>query len=296
MDELLDINKMIEMVPAIKEKSIIDFVNIISVNNDVIRTRKDRGFFSNIFASVTGKNTREINLMFENINTQFEAVYDYFHYFEENQARSLSALNIVTEFLIETRIGVMKLQDRFYENINKIEQKIDSLKRDLEDKIKRIDLKIEAKNEIDAEFNKLNLGYFNDFSILERVKIILENIYFGSTGNLFKKNVDEKFISDMKINIKAKIKDYLSDNYKSDTLNRKDLFMTQNKSKKSKLLIDNLFNYDLPFAKAIFSVDKSGFEILNSNNYSDLPFYINKEILTNRLFDEIIDDRKYLYE
>lgn len=122
-DDLIDINVTIDMIPSIKEKTIIDFVNIISVNKDIIKTRKDRDFLLNTFATLTGKNKREINLMFDNINTQFEAVNEYLNYFENILIQSLSALNIITDHLIETRSGIMQLQDSFYEKISNMEKK-----------------------------------------------------------------------------------------------------------------------------------------------------------------------------
>jgi|GEM_PF-5657748 len=296
-DDLIDINVTIDMIPSIKEKTIIDFVNIISVNKDIIKTRKDRDFLLNTFATLTGKNKREINLMFDNINTQFEAVNEYFNYFENILIQSLSALNIITDHLIETRSGIMQLQDSFYEKISNMEKKINYIRDNLEKQIKHIDLKLKAKNEIDAEFNKLKLGYFNDFTVIERIKIILENLYFGDTGNLFQNNNDEKYIEELSINIKAKIMGYLKENMPdSQILKTKDIFNFNNKKDESKIIIENLFNYELPFAKAVYSVNKKGFNDSILDNIPGLYNFYNIDILTKKIFDEFICRRKYFYE
>lgn len=296
-DDLIDINVTIDMIPSIKEKTIIDFVNIISVNKDIIKTRKDRDFLLNTFATLTSKNKREINLMFDNINTQFEAVNEYLNYFENILIQSLSALNIITDHLIETRSGIMQLQDSFYEKISNMEKKINDIKDNLEKQIKHIDLKLKAKNEIDAEFNKLKLGYFNDFTVIERIKIILENLYFGDTGNLFQNNNDEKYIEELSINIKAKIMGYLKENMPdSQILKTKDIFNFNNKKDESKIIIENLFNYELPFAKAVYSVNKKGFNDSILDNIPGLYNFYNIDILTKKIFDEFICRRKYFYE
>lgn len=90
---------------------------------------------------------------------------------------------------------------------------------------------------------------------------------------------------------------YLKENMPdSQILKTKDIFNFNNKKDESKIIIENLFNYELPFAKAVYSVNKKGFNDSILDNIPGLYNFYNIDILTKKIFDEFICRRKYFYE
>lgn len=286
--------------PALREKVIIDFVNNITNNKDLINNqKKQKGFFENIFSQITGKNKKEITLLFQNMNQQFESVLEYFEYFSKlynisfNEIESLKeGFKFISDQLLKTREIVTESNQKIKNKINEISQEINKIN----DRLDKIDLKVDIQHQIETQFSKLELKYYDNYPILARIIIVVKNIFSQSLGYFITKYPNEKErIKDYKIQILAKIKTYLKGNFKSDIIYINELVKDVNElNQENKDILLYILNENkrevISYSLKQVVEKEDGYEFIqtaNEERLKTMPYIFDLKTLAENIFDEL---------
>lgn len=117
-----ELEDLLEKIPVLQDKHIVDLVNGLEVVKDHIRVRErsNNSFFQRMVDAFSGKSALRQKQIDQNLSTGFESAVVWLEHLQAQQIRSDRALAHVTYKLTETRAGVQKLALRHLELENEV--------------------------------------------------------------------------------------------------------------------------------------------------------------------------------
>jgi len=192
--EAQEIRRLVQSVPILQDKMIVDLVNGIQVTQDHIRLRQDRitGLGTRIFDTITGKSALRQQRIDQNLNEGLRTTMVWLENLQASQIQTDRALAYVTQKLSETRKGMIKLVDKHIELKNEVRQLTEQI-HGLEEHFTRqtdqirkelasIDMRQGALIQMDKEFSKWAGGGYAHFSPLVQMLLVLESLSWGPFG------------------------------------------------------------------------------------------------------------------
>jgi hypothetical protein len=188
--------------PQLKEKAIVDFINGMEVNGDLIRVREEvnSGFISRIWQDITGDSHTRQQQIDKNMEAGLHAVSDWLQVLQSNQVKSDLAITTVSQKLIETRQGLMRLQAHHKDLKVQVDglmiyvEQLDGKFSDLKNKLYQVDAGRLATQQMDAVYDKWQVGKLDEYPLLVRLYLVLDEMYWGDFGTYcrqYKVNTDE---------------------------------------------------------------------------------------------------------
>lgn len=144
MENVLLPAELLEDIPQLREKTVVDVVNGLEVVDDQLRWRDEYlgSFLNRLWDNMIGASARRQQSIDRGAQGVLSGMNDWLHALQAAQAESDIALARVAERLSETRQGVMKLQARH---------------RELRDEVKTLDGRLEAHiGSTEAALSKLH--------------------------------------------------------------------------------------------------------------------------------------------
>ena len=93
-------------VPGIGDKAIIDLINGIQINKDIVRYRKNRGWFGNLISKLDGSDHKRQLLLDGNLIAGQEALSNWVLELTDSLKISQIALEITQNSLLEARDAI----------------------------------------------------------------------------------------------------------------------------------------------------------------------------------------------
>ncbi len=195
MSQELRVNELISEHPQLKEKALVDFINGIEVNNDHIRVseKNNEKFFGRVWGGLIGETQDRQNTINQHTNEALSSISQWLQFLQHHQVESDLAITTVTEKLVETRQGVMRLQIKH----NHLSEQIDLLILEfdtLDAKFNQLTLKLQqvdagrlAKQHLDAVFDKWEAGRLDDYPVMIRLYLVFDELHWGDFGNYCRK-------------------------------------------------------------------------------------------------------------
>ncbi len=221
-----DKKEIIEKLPNLPDKFIVDFANGIDVAKDHVRVKRSRGGFVDRFCdSIPGKDHRrqnEINMCLidglegslrwltevtESLSLTNIAVIKAFESIDKIQ----SSQSKIIDYSIETRKSLNELNELFQSRVKTLEKEI-----------KRIDFEQKAKRHMDSVLDKWKASKLNDFSIAGRVAAVLEELRWGDFGYFITKVINDQrtrlqFLADLENKLIIRTREELGGNEAFET-------------------------------------------------------------------------------
>ncbi|NMG11900.1 diguanylate cyclase regulator RdcB family protein [Brasilonema sp. UFV-L1] len=193
-DNPTTLDKLRTLHPQLTEKAIVDYVNGLEVLDDHLRFRDQTNnkFFTRIWDSITGRTAQRQQIIDRNITTSLNTVSVWLQDIQLHQGESDIAVARLAGKLVETRTGVMRLQERHNElakNVQAIAQDVYQLQSqvrehriELESQIRQVNAGRLASAHLTQVFDKWQAERLNNYPPLVRLYIVIDELYWGYFG------------------------------------------------------------------------------------------------------------------
>lgn len=146
-------------IPIVGDKAIVDLINGIQVSKDVIRYRKNRGWFGQLFDKLDGSDNKRRLLLDGNLIAGQEALYQWVLELTDSLRVSQVALSVTQNSLLEARDAIRNQKQRLqrqeealFELSNQLYQLAEQVSirvNNLEARIRRLELRVSANEDLD---------------------------------------------------------------------------------------------------------------------------------------------------
>ncbi len=146
-------------VPIVGDRALIDLVNGIQVSKDIIRFRKNRGFFGQLLDTLDGSNQQRQLLLDGNLLAGQEALYQWVLEITDSLRISQVALEITQQSLLEARAAIRhqkeRLQNqetaflRLIEVVSNLEREVNHRIDLLEARVRNLEIRVAANEDLD---------------------------------------------------------------------------------------------------------------------------------------------------
>ncbi|WP_413161493.1 diguanylate cyclase regulator RdcB family protein [Capilliphycus salinus ALCB114379] len=177
--ELSDrLQQLQQRIPLVSDKALVDLVNGIDINKDLIRYRKSRGYFGQLFDSLTGSDRQRQLLLDGNLIAGQEALYNWVLELTDSLSISQVALKVTQQSLLEARSAIRRQKQAILSLSEHLENSINAINRrlnELENRIYQLEIRIAASEDLDriltawmAEQTYTNLPWAIQIALLTR--------------------------------------------------------------------------------------------------------------------------------
>jgi hypothetical protein len=169
----VNLQQLQQRIPPVGDKALIDFVNGIQVNKDLIRYRKNRGFFGQIFDGLTGSDRQRQLLLDGNLIAGQETLHQWVLELTDSLRISQIGLQITQESLLEARNAIGDVKKHIQQQEDKLDKLINlfsSIYDEINDKfneiysrIHRLEIRVSANEDLDRIITAWTAGqtYYN---------------------------------------------------------------------------------------------------------------------------------------
>jgi hypothetical protein len=201
----LTTRNQLELHPQLKEKAIFDYFNGLEVLEDHVRFRNknNNNLLTRILDSLNGIAVKRQNIIDDNITASLDTVSIWLQDIQRYQAKSDIAVNCLANKLIETRQGVMRLQERhkelreqvqaMYQDINRrltqVNHDVSSMKSDIQ--------YFNANDHLIRVFKKWEREQLKLYPPLARLYIVIDELYWGDFGIYCRSKFGEKKVNEL---------------------------------------------------------------------------------------------------
>ena len=186
-------DEVITKFPVLNDKMVVDLINGMEVAKDHIRYRETRQtLFNRISDSITGKGAVRQQLLDQNIVEGIEGMIGWLNHLQFQKLQTDRAVTIVATKLSETRECVAHLvnnhvilREKVQDLTSKIDEafaQVDERLQSINETVQKLGQKISAMAAIENAFCKWQAGYYERFSPLAQLILVLEELYWGPFG------------------------------------------------------------------------------------------------------------------
>lgn len=191
-----EICDLLEGVPVLQDKMIVELVNGLEVAHDHIRVRDQRqhSVVARAWDALTGRAARRQQHIDQNIAEGLRTTTIWLENLQAGQIQTDRALTYVSNKLLETRQGVQKLVFKHLElkeTVERLDERLQQyqLRTDaLQEEVRSIGLRQSALIHMNKEFDKWEGGGYKKFAPLTQMMLVLEALNWGPFGNYDKEN------------------------------------------------------------------------------------------------------------
>lgn len=142
-------------VPVVGDKALIDLVNGIQVNRDLIRYRKNRGFFGQLLDTLAGSDRQRQLLLDGNLIAGQDALHQWVLELTDSLQMSQVALQITQQSLLEARAAIRSQRQDLValnQQLNQLAQALGTRLSTLETRVHKLEVRAAANEDLDRIF------------------------------------------------------------------------------------------------------------------------------------------------
>jgi hypothetical protein len=146
-------------VPAVGDKALIDLVNGIQVSKDLIRYRKNRGFFGQLIDTLDGSDRKRQLLLDGNLIAGQEALHQWVLELSDSLSISQVALEVTQQSLLEARDAIRRQKQRLQmqeeallalsQGLDRLAQQVGTRLNELEARVRKLEVRVAANEDLD---------------------------------------------------------------------------------------------------------------------------------------------------
>ena len=177
-----------EKHPHLTDKMVVDLINGIEVIKDhnKVAQAESSSRLKRFLGGISGSTQRRQVNINKNVAESLRATSHWLQKHESDFLIVNSSLSVISEKLLETRQGVMRLDQKLNKNLDEVRDCIEELEstvnqknQRLEEYITSVDLRTQAENQLLSEDRKWQAGLFIDLPVELRVYSLLDNLRNG---------------------------------------------------------------------------------------------------------------------
>lgn len=176
-----------ENIPYLSERMLIDLVGGVEVIGEQLRYREANTLFSRLLGSFDGTNQLRQQLIDEHFRNSVAALTSLAERLCEHGRFTAQALGLVADKLRGTRKHLEELTDfsvETRERVYALETKLDRMSREVDERIKRLELLVRVNNRIEEVFAAWHAGrHYAKYPPLIQAALALEDLSRGEEGN-----------------------------------------------------------------------------------------------------------------
>jgi YjcZ-like protein len=146
-------------VPLVGDKALIDLINGIQVSKDIIRYRKNRGWFGQLFDKLDGSDNKRRLLLDGNLIAGQEALYKWVLELTDSLRISQIALEVTQNSLLEARDAIRNQKQRLQKQeaalfelsnqLNQLAEQVSIRLNNLEARMRHLEVRVAANEDLD---------------------------------------------------------------------------------------------------------------------------------------------------
>ncbi len=146
-------------VPVVGDKALIDLINGIQVSKDIIRYRKNRGWFGQLIDKVDGSDNKRKLLLDGNIIAGQEALCNWVLELSDSLRISQVALEVTQNSLLEARDAIRNHKQRLQKQedalinlsnqLNELAQQVSAKISNIEARVRQLEVRVAANEDLD---------------------------------------------------------------------------------------------------------------------------------------------------
>lgn len=155
----LHIEELQRRVPVVGDKALIDLVNGIQVSKDLIRYRKNRGFFGQLLDTLDGSDRKRQLLLDGNLIAGQEALHQWVLELTDSLSISQVALEVTQQSLLEARDAIRRQKQRLQiqedallaltQGLDRLAQQVGTRLNELEARVRKLEVRVAANEDLD---------------------------------------------------------------------------------------------------------------------------------------------------
>jgi hypothetical protein len=153
------IEELQRRVPIVGDKALIDLVNGIQVSKDIIRYRKNRGFFGQLLDMLDGSDRKRQLLLDGNLIAGQEALHQWVLELTDSLRISQVALEVTQQSLLEARDAIRRQKQRLQmqeeallalsQGLDRLAQHVGTRLNELEARVRKLEVRVAANEDLD---------------------------------------------------------------------------------------------------------------------------------------------------
>jgi hypothetical protein len=153
------IKELQRRVPIVGDKALIDLVNGIQVSKDIIRYRKNRGFFGQLIDTLDGSDHKRQLLLDGNLIAGQEALHQWVLELSDSLSISQVALEVTQQSLLEARDAIRRQKQRLQmqeealvalsQGLDRLAQQVGTKLHELEARVRKLEVRVAANEDLD---------------------------------------------------------------------------------------------------------------------------------------------------
>ncbi|GAB1542520.1 hypothetical protein NUACC21_51940 [Scytonema sp. NUACC21] len=146
-------------VPVVGDKALVDLINGIQVSKDIIRYRKNRGWFGQLFDKLDGSDKKRRLLLDGNLIAGQEALYNWVLELTDSLRISQVAMEVTQNSLLEARDAIRNQKQRLQKQeealfelsnqLNQLAQQVSTRLSNLEVRMRQLEVRVAANEDLD---------------------------------------------------------------------------------------------------------------------------------------------------
>lgn len=168
-------------IPTVSDKALINLVNGIQVNKDIIRYRKNRGFFGKLFDKLDGSHSKRRILLDGNIIAGQEALHNWVLELTDSLNISQIALEVTQKSLLEARNAIrnqkqcLQVQE---EKLNQLAEQINIRINNIETRLRQLEIRVTANEDLDRIITAWAAGQtYNNLPWTIQVALLAKEVF-----------------------------------------------------------------------------------------------------------------------
>lgn len=156
---IIGLEKLQRRVPVVGDKALIDLVNGIQVSKDIIRYRKNRGFFGQLLDTLDGSDRKRQLLLDGNLIAGQEALHQWVLELSDSLHISQVALEVTQQSLLEARDAIRRQKQRLQiqedtllaltQGLDRLAQQVGTKLNELEARVRKLEVRVAANEDLD---------------------------------------------------------------------------------------------------------------------------------------------------
>lgn len=183
-------SQVLEVMPCIADKFVIEIANSIQVSQDHVRVQSERlGKVARLVDGFTGAGQQRQQQINQNMTTGLNAAFDWLNALTRELSLGFTAIQVANQKITEVQNAVTDLAEFSIETRYMLEQLSTNLHDrcdGLDERLSQVEAETLAERQITLLFKQWETDSFAHISPLLRLYTVLERLYWGEFGSYYR--------------------------------------------------------------------------------------------------------------
>ncbi len=286
--------EVLDCLPSLKEKYLVDFVNGIDTAKDQVAVQKSRQpFFNRLTDSINGNSSRRQSHINDQLLNGLEGSFRWLSELTEGLTFTNHALKIVTQDLTGLKEKVAKIANfsaDTRELLNNFSSNVEERFSIIDSRVTAVDMRQKAYQQVDSLFSQWRSGQYQQLTIAECCYVVLNELAWGVCGEYLRFIATKSDKQELLRYLKTEMIVHINEQTKVSSGQRLsgDVYISY-RNEGSDLLI-NEFSDAIAYLATEISPENQPFTYFITQKPKERPLEVPYRMNTTRLVDALFDE------